>query len=585
MNTEETYFETPPEENPAGCEHAAGTPTVSDGILQEQSVQAAQLVRSNGNGVAGGRLAGSTVNRLPLDFGSSGGAGDDNDDDDGDGDDGDNDGRDDGGDGWRIHRKSEAQRLVELAEEHVVEFFSHDETPYATISVDVNGSVHQENHTVRGRRFTLWLNKLFHDRHRMPPSQSSMRQATNCLEAQVQFGGAKQAPVHVRVAEHSGAIYIDLCDRSWRAIRITAAGWRAVDDTPVKFVRKQAMAAQVMPAQGGSLEALRQYIDLESDDDFTLVVGWLISALHGTGPYPILNVSGEQGSTKSTLARMLRSLVDPSRLPVRAPPRSLRDLCIAANNAWILAYDNLSSMPAWFSDGLCRIATGGGFATRALFTDEDEQLFQATRPILLNGISDPATRSDLLDRCLSITAPPLEDAKRRTEEDLWASFKIAQPGILGALFDAVSAAIANVANVKLSSLPRMADAALWVTAAEPALGWKRGRFLEAYRDNRDVMANQLFENSAVALALRRMIDEIRHWKGSASRLLAELSDDRWSDATVRRLSGWPKSPEELGTCLTELAPNIRRLGVDVDRGRTGRGRWWEFRVADNDSGD
>ncbi len=281
---------------------------------------------------------------------------------------------------------------------------------------------------------------------------------------------------------------------------------------------------------------------------------------------------------------MLRALVDPSFSPVRAAPGSLRDLCIAANNAWVLSYDNLSSIPVWLSDGLCRVATGGGFATRALFTDEDEQLFQATRPISLNGISDPATRSDLLDRCLSITVPPLEDEKRRAEKELWASFEIARPGILGALFNAVSAAIANVANVKLSTLPRMADVARWVTAAEPALGWKSGRFQEAYKGNRDVMANQVFESSAVAVALRRMIEKIRYWKGSASRLLADLNDDRWSNATVRRAKGWPKSPAEMGTCVMEFAPNLRRLGVDVDRGRTGKGRWWKLRVTDDSSG-
>lgn len=39
---------------------------------------------------------------------------------------------------------------------------------------------------------------------------------------------------------------------------------------------------------------------------------------------------------------------------------------IAANNSWCLAYDDLSHVPPWLSDALCRLSTGGGFATREL---------------------------------------------------------------------------------------------------------------------------------------------------------------------------------------------------------------------------
>ena len=52
------------------------------------------------------------------------------------------------------------------------------------------------------------------------------------------------------------------------------------------------------------------------------------------------------------------------------------------------------------------LASGGGFAIRQLYTDQDEVLFDAARPIILNGIEDVVTRPDLADRGLFLTLPP-----------------------------------------------------------------------------------------------------------------------------------------------------------------------------------
>jgi hypothetical protein len=103
----------------------------------------------------------------------------------------------------------------------------------------------------------------------------------------------------------------------------------------------------------------------------------------------LLAISGEQGSAKTVLSKLLKSLVDPNVAPVRAPAREERDLMIAANNGYLLAFDNLSGLPFWLSDALCRLATGGSFAVRQLYTDDEEVLFQAARPILLNSIEKP----------------------------------------------------------------------------------------------------------------------------------------------------------------------------------------------------
>ena len=186
------------------------------------------------------------------------------------------------------------------------------------------------------------------------------------------------------------------------------------------------------PGSGGSIETLRDFLNVSSDDDFVLVVAWLLAALRNRGPYPVLILSGEQGSAKSTFSAVLRALIDPNTAPLRALSREDRDLFIAANNGHVLTFDNVSGLPTWISDTLCRLATGGGFAVRQLYSDQDEVLFDATRPVILNGIEDIVARPDLADRGLFLTLEPIPEDQRQPEGELWAAFEQARPFILGA---------------------------------------------------------------------------------------------------------------------------------------------------------
>src|SRR5262249_15311604 len=206
-------------------------------------------------------------------------------------------------------------------------------------------------------------------------------------------------------------------------------GWRIVSDPPVRFRRAPGMLALPTPLLGGKIKELRKHVNL-GDDAFELAVGWLLQVLRGRGPYPILALNGEQGAGKTTAADMLRRLVDPHVAPLRALPRDVRDLAIAANNSHVLCFDNLSGIPADVADAMCRLSTGGGFATRALYSDDEERIFDGQRPVVMTSIVDVATRADLADRTLIALLEAIAAKERKTEREVREAFEKAAPHIL-----------------------------------------------------------------------------------------------------------------------------------------------------------
>ena len=208
-----------------------------------------------------------------------------------------------------------------------------------------------------------------------------------------------------------------------------------------------------------------------------------------------------RAAAKSSASRILRALIDPNTAPLRALPRNDRELFISANNAHLLVFDNVSGLPPWLSDTMCRLSSGGGFAVRTLYSNNDEVLFDAARPSILNGIGYLITRPDLADRALFITMTPISEEKRRSDRELLAAFERKRPQILGALLDALDVGLRRLPAIKLPELPRMADFAVWATACEQAF-WKKGTFMKAYAENLVEVVDTVIEADLVGAAVR-----------------------------------------------------------------------------------
>jgi hypothetical protein len=347
--------------------------------------------------------------------------------------------------------------------------------------------------------------------------------------------------VHVRVANDGADLYIDLADRAWHAVRVTAAGWSVVQSPPVRFRRTSGMRPLPFPKRGTSIEALRPFLNI-NETNFVLVVAFLLTALQPHGPYPILALIGEQGTSKTSFVRTLRNLVDPSSVPSGALPFSGRDLYIAAHNAHIQAFENVSKLSDLMSDHLCRLATGGGIRTRTFFKDTDETLLRIARPIMLEGIANFVTRADLLDRAIIFAAEPL--STRKTERVLHAEFERQRPGIFGALLDRLVIGVRQLPDTHLVNPPRMADFATWAVACG------LDGFETAYAANRQAAIDVILEHDPLAQAVRALVKN--EWEGTATELLDLLGP-----------SIKITNPKSLSDALTRLAPMLRTVGLDV----------------------
>jgi len=401
--------------------------------------------------------------------------------------------------------KAVADKLVRLADAANL-FHNSDGRNFAAFPVE-QPERHLETHPIKtglGR----WLTGKYYRTYKRSPNKTALESALAVLDARAAFDGPEE-PVHVRVAGYEDAIYIDLGDDRWRAVEITANDFRVVADPPVRFRRGNGAGELPVPSEDGDINNLRSLLNLASEADFHLVVGWGVGAFMPTGPYPVLEFQGQHGSAKTSQSQTVTNVIDPAVPVLRSAPSSERDLAIMAANRWVIGLDNLSVISPWLSDALCRVSTGGGFGTRTLYENDTETLFDTMRPVLINGIDELAVRSDLLDRSILVTLPVI--THRRTVQELRAQFKELHAGIFGAFCAAISAALKNLPNVTVKDLPRMADFMRWVHAAEPGLGWKPGTFQRAFNANRRVANARALEGNAVGPLVQRFMETTPRW--------------------------------------------------------------------------
>ena len=453
---------------------------------------------------------------------------------------------------------SQASRLVALAKARWRLLKGTDGRLYATghhgpaIAVGLRGENGLRSH----------LSAAYYETCGATASGSNLADALTVLEAQAKR--CDPEPVGLRVAQaDERTVVLDLGGEDGRCVLIEPGRWRFAARSPVLFRRSALTAPLPEPARGGSLDGLRALLNVD-EAGWRLVVGWLVAALIPDIPHPILALTGEQGTAKSTAARLVVELVDASPAPLRTPPREMRSWAAAARASWVVALDNISTIPDWLSDTLCKAVTGDAVVERTLHTDDDVTVVAFRRCIALTTIDAGRLAGDLAERLLPIELAPIAPEARRTDAEIGAAYDQARPHALGALLDLTAQVLAALPGVRLERAPRMADFARILAALDHLHGWDSlASYLAAAAD-----ANQVvLESSPVAEAVMDLVGRGGAWQGTPGELLDRLTppDPRPRD--------WPRNARALSGQLARLAPALRANGVLIDRlGPTGRDR-------------
>ncbi|RYD50553.1 MAG: hypothetical protein EOP52_13860 [Sphingobacteriales bacterium] len=379
--------------------------------------------------------------------------------------------------------------------------------------------------------------------------------------------------VFIRYGEHEGNVVVDLGRNDDKVALVTAEGWEIVDDHPTKFHRPNGMLPLPLPERGGLLKEFQALMQLP-DDVWHLLLAHLIASVNPRGPYLILMLEGDHGSGKTLLCKFLRQLIDPHAVPVITLSGDDRDLMVTAEGNWLLNFDNLSSIRRDLSDALCRLATGGGFMTRKLYSDSDRQIFRSTRPMIMNGITAYATNADLRDRAVFVHLPALAEDKRLTERALEEAFEAMRPRLLGAILDIISAAIRFRPGTVAPTSLRMTDCAHWIQAAERSLDIPAGALVSAIKASQTDKADEFSAMDEVYQQLLAFLcmppfaggTPRKEFTGTIGELKSYLDIEGMSFSMQQRIG----TPKAFSDYLKRGKKEWLALGLGIDFGNRGK---------------
>ncbi len=445
-----------------------------------------------------------------------------------------------------------ADKLITLARSQCQ--FMHDaqREPYAVF--EAGGA--RQVHGVLSSGFSDYLSHAYYTQHDRAPTETSLKVALATLRGQAQFEG-EACEVFTRIAKTEAGYWLDLCNDAWQCVQVTATGWAVVAGAGAPlFTRSASMRPMPVPERGGKLDALWPLVNVPEADRL-MVLAWMLECLRADTPHVVLELVGEQGSAKSSTQRALRRLIDPNQADLRAAPKSVEDVWIAARNSHLVSLENLSHLPPQYQDALCVLATGGGYSARTLYTNAEETIIELRKPIVLNGISVIVTAQDLLDRCLHIDLPTIHS--RELAGDMEARFEAAQPALLGALLHLFVKVLATLPSVSIAPehRPRMADFAALGEAVFRVHGKPAGAFLTRYGDMRKDGVLRTIDASPVGAAL---VAYLAAMPGAFNDTLSKLLD--YLEPYRPHGEAWPKSAKGLGDALRRLAPALRLIGFE-----------------------
>lgn len=455
--------------------------------------------------------------------------------------------------------------LDEIVESEAKLFHDQYGEPHIAISGDGKNIL-----KLNSKDFKQWLAKECYTKYKKTPSSDATSKVVLTLSGIASYE-RDEIKLQTRSAWENDHLWYDN-GKEQPAILISPGKWNVTSKYPILFRRFGHQRKQVWPIknEASDIKLLDQYINLEHDE-MLLFITYLVAAFIPGFPHPLLLLHGPQGAGKSTPMRLLKELIDPSGIQALSQPSSMKEFTQQGHHHAFLFYDNLSTLPTWFSDALARASTGDGVSKRMLYTDDDDVFYKLQLPIGINAISQVILKPDLLDRSILLNLRRIPPHKRIPEREFWAKFEDDKPVILGAIYETIAKALTITNDIKLDKLPRMADFAKWGCAIAEAIGYSKQDFINAYQANINQQNNEALYASSVAQAIILLHKEYEEWESTPTELLHKLKGIAFAN-NLEQDRTWPKSPVWLTRRINEVEPNLRSIGINIEHSSTDSGR-------------
>lgn len=466
-------------------------------------------------------------------------------------------------------KETQAEKLVRLIEgtPDIKLFHDHSSEFYAVIPIDE----HREIWDVHTDIFKFWLQKLYRDNEHKIINKENLTQTIDILCAKALFENKKEISLNTRIArdktEH--AIWYDLTNSDWQTVKITEHGWTIENNPPILFKRFEHQKPQLLPCENGDIRKILKYVNVQHYQ--TLFLTWIVCSVIPEIQHPMIILHGEKGAAKTTASKLLKDLIDPSKLDASMLPKKFDDFTVTLDQHWFLTFDNVSSISDDTSDALCQAITGSGIQKRKLFTDAQSHIVTFQRCILMNGINNMATRSDLLDRSILIELTRISESDRKEFTIMMKDFMEDLSSILGGIFNLLSTAMKLYPFVHLDSLPRMADFARWGFAVGEAMGGLGQKFLDEYVENQSIQNKEALDTDLVAVLLVSFMENRYEWEGRVSELYLSLKNFALQTGINTNCKDFPKQPNILSRKLNELRSNLQFAGITFESEQRSKG--------------
>jgi len=421
---------------------------------------------------------------------------------------------------------------------------------------------------------------LFDQEHEYIISKNDKERGARLAYARVMDKPARE--VFLRVGHDAEAYYLDLHTQPKNYIRFSADGWNKTDTVPVHFREGQGQLPMQLPVgvsdDNEGFRTLKGLLTV-TDAQWSCLLPLLVSYMLPNIQHPLLLLTGEQNSGKSTFLEIIKTLVDPNAAMIGGDVPDPRNLFIKVSSTWLPTFDNLSRLDDKQQDAVCQIVTGGTYQTRRLWTDKDQVTITCKNPVILSGINNVAGRGDIASRAVLFELQSIDrQAKLVSAETITRKLKEAAPSILRALLNLTCAVLKLQPQIEAPPNVRPAAYGIIGRAVEQAMGWRPGTFEQAYHVTRQSLHDDVLENSVVMGSLLRHLAAYKSagkYKENADVLLAKLAANESDDVTRSRM--WPSTAATFGKTLKNCAPALRKqYGWDAEQTRDMHNRYWKF---------